>query len=494
MCSAKMAPANVAENLLRELWDSEHMPKAREKTIFVCDSCGNEAVKWEGRCPTCGGWNTLAEFRQANGGQRRSLTTSPQAVAVQLADVSTDDFPRMTTSSDEFNRVLGGGIVPGSIILVAGDPGIGKSTILLRLAGDVANAGNRVLYVSGEESASQIRLRADRLGVDGKDLYVLPATDVDDVLSQLDSEPFGLAVVDSIQTLYDREVSSEPGSVTQIRECARKLLDWAKARNVPVILTGHVTKGGDIAGPRVLEHMVDVVLYMEGDPVSSWRLLRSVKNRFGSTNEVGVFEMTGNGLQDVLDPSRSLLAERADGAIGSAVTPILEGSRTLLVEVQALTNPSVLPNPRRVATGIDHNRLLLVCAVLNRRAGIPLSNQDVIVNVTGGLKISEPAADLAVALAIASSFRNEPVDPGLAAVGELGLTGEVRLIPQLERRLQEASRLGFQRCLHAGEALGQNGGSHALEPISVAHIRQAIGLGLKTPAKVSGQSFDIQEN
>jgi len=316
------------------------------------------------------------------------------------------------------------------------------------------------------------------MGVDGNNLYLSPATEVGDVLSQLDDEVPALAVVDSIQTLYDRDVSSEPGSVTQIRECARKLLDWAKAKDVPVILTGHVTKGGDIAGPRVLEHMVDVVLYMEGDPVSSWRILRSVKNRFGSTNEVGVFEMTGKGLQDVTDPSRSLLAERANGAIGSAVMPMLEGTRTLLVEVQALTSPSVLPTPRRVATGIDHNRLLLVCAVLSRRAGIQLASQDVIVNVTGGLKVSEPAADLAVALAIASSHRNEPVDPGLAAVGELGLTGEVRRIPQLERRLQEASRLGFQRCLHAGEASDLETNLNALKPISVSHIRQAIGLGL----------------
>lgn len=482
---AKMAPAYTAEFLPRNLWDSRDMPKTKEKTIFVCDSCGNETAKWEGKCPSCGNWNTMGEVRQAATNLRRTWIAGPQSMAVQLADVSTDDLPRMETSSTEFNRVLGGGIVRGSLTLVAGDPGIGKSTILLSLAGDVASSGNTVLYVSGEESASQIKLRADRLGVDGRNLYLLPATDVGDVLSQLESNVPGLAVVDSIQTLYDRDVSSEPGSVTQIRECARKLLDWAKARNVPVILTGHVTKGGDIAGPRVLEHMVDVVLYMEGDPVSSWRLLRSVKNRYGSTNEVGVFEMTGEGLEDVLDPSRSLLAERANGAIGSAVAPILEGSRTLLVEIQALTNPSVLPSPRRVATGIDHNRLQLVCAVLSRRAGISLSNQDVIVNVTGGLKVSEPAADLSVALAIASSYRNEPVDPGLAAIGELGLTGEVRRIPQLERRLQEASRLGFQRCLHPGDPITKGSGSNSLQPISVSNLRQAIGLGLKAPVDLA---------
>ena len=475
---AKMASAITAEYSLLTLWDSRDMPRTKEKTIFVCDSCGNDTPKWEGKCPSCGSWNTLGEVRQPAGAQHQSWIDGRQNKPLQLADISTDDFPRMTTSSDEFNRVLGGGIVRGSLVLVAGDPGIGKSTILLRLAGDVAWTGNRVLYVSGEESASQIKLRADRMGVDGNNLYLSPATEVGDVLSQLDDEVPALAVVDSIQTLYDRDVSSEPGSVTQIRECARKLLDWAKAKDVPVILTGHVTKGGDIAGPRVLEHMVDVVLYMEGDPVSSWRLLRSVKNRFGSTNEMGVFEMTGKGLQDVTDPSKSLLAERANGAIGSAVMPMLEGTRTLLVEVQALTSPSVLPTPRRVATGIDHNRLLLVCAVLSRRAGIQLASQDVIVNVTGGLKVSEPAADLAVALAIASSHRNEPVDPGLAAVGELGLTGEVRRIPQLERRLQEASRLGFQRCLHAGEASDLETNLNALKPISVSHIRQAIGLGL----------------
>ena len=483
---ARIALAYIADDSPREQWGSEDMPKAKEKTVFVCDSCGNDTAKWEGKCPSCGSWNTLAEVRQANGYNHRSWMSASRSMAVQLADVSTDDLPRIVTSSEEFNRVLGGGIVPGSLVLVAGDPGIGKSTILLRLAGDIAKSGSAVLYVSGEESASQIKLRADRLGIDGQNLYLLPATDIGDVLSQLDAEPPGLAVVDSIQTLYDRDVPSEPGSLSQIRECTRKLLDWAKARNVPVIVTGHVTKGGDIAGPRVLEHMVDVVLYMEGDPVSSWRILRSVKNRFGSTNEVGVFEMTGNGLQDVVDPSRSLLAERANGAIGSAVAPVLEGTRTLLVEVQALTSPSVLPTPRRVATGIDHNRLLLVCAVLSRRAGIPLANQDVIVNVTGGLKISEPAADLSVALAIVSSYRNEPVDPGLAAVGELGLTGEVRRIPQLERRLQEASRLGFQRCLHPGDPIARESSAAPLQAVSVAHIRQAVGLGLKPQVDVIG--------
>lgn len=481
-----MAPANIAESSPHLLWDSRNMPKAKDKTVFVCDSCGNETVKWEGRCPSCGNWNSLAEVRQSNGYERLSWLSAPQSSTVRLADVTTDNLPRMETASGEFNRVLGGGIVRGSLVLVAGDPGIGKSTILLKLAGDVAKSGSRVLYVSGEESPSQIKMRADRLGVDGRNLYILPATEVGDVLAHLETEMPGLAVVDSIQTLYDRDVSSEPGSVTQIRECARKLLDWAKAKDIPVMLTGHVTKGGDIAGPRVLEHMVDVVLYMEGDPVSSWRLLRSVKNRFGSTNEVGVFEMTDHGLQDVADPSRSLLAERANGAIGSAVTPILEGSRTLLVEVQALTNPSALPTPRRVATGIDHNRLLLVCAVLSRRAGIPLANQDVIVNVTGGLKISEPAADLAVALAIASSFRNEPVEAATAAVGELGLTGEIRRIPQLERRLQEASRLGFRRCLHPADSINSKSDPDGLKAITVAHIRQAVGLGLKTPTDVAG--------
>ena len=420
---------------------------AKSRTVYVCDSCGAESPKWEGRCPSCGQWNTLAEFKHDARDSRH--WTGASAPAVELSEVQADDVPRVSVGSQELNRVLGGGIVPGSVTLVAGDPGIGKSTLLLRLASDAARILGQCLYVTGEESASQIRMRADRLGLPGKGLYILQATELAEIRAELATRRPPLVVVDSIQTLSDGASSSSPGSSTQIRECTRALLEWAKSAGAPVVITGHVTKGGDIAGPRVLEHMVDVVLYMEGDPISSWRLLRSAKNRFGSTNELGVFEMRSEGLVDVPDPSQVFLGERRKDAVGSVVVATIEGTRPLLVEVQALTNPSLLPAPRRVATGVDFNRLLLVCAVLTRRTGISLADQDVVVSVTGGLRVSEPAADLGIALAVASSMRNAPIPSGLVAFGEIGLTGEIRAVPQAERRIAEAERLGLTRHVSA---------------------------------------------
>ena len=420
---------------------------AKSRTVYVCDSCGAESPKWEGRCPSCGQWNTLAEFKHDARDSRH--WTGASAPAVELSEVQADDVPRVSVGSQELNRVLGGGIVPGSVTLVAGDPGIGKSTLLLRLASDAARILGQCLYVTGEESASQIRMRADRLGLPGKGLYILQATDLAEIRAELATRRPPLVVVDSIQTLSDEASSSSPGSSTQIRECTRALLEWAKSEGAPVVITGHVTKGGDIAGPRVLEHMVDVVLYMEGDPISSWRLLRSAKNRFGSTNELGVFEMRSEGLVDVPDPSQVFLGERRKDAVGSVVVATIEGTRPLLVEVQALTNPSLLPAPRRVATGVDFNRLLLVCAVLTRRTGISLADQDVVVSVTGGLRVSEPAADLGIALAVASSMRNAPIPSGLVAFGEIGLAGEIRAVPQAERRIAEAERLGLTRHVSA---------------------------------------------
>jgi DNA repair protein RadA/Sms len=426
------------------------MPRAKIKTAFVCDSCGNDHPKWEGRCPACGEWNTLVEVRRdAAERQPGAWLDTPSRSARELSQVSTDDLPRLQVSSGEVNRVLGGGVVPGSVTLIAGDPGIGKSTLLLAIAGDVARTAGPVLYVSGEESAAQLRMRADRLGVAGDGLFLLESTAVEEVVAQLDSVRPVLAVVDSVQTMYDSALASAAGSVAQIRECSRALMAWAKSRNAPAILTGHVTKGGDVAGPRVLEHMVDVVLYMEGDPISSWRLLRSAKNRFGSTNELGVFEMRSEGLVDVPDPSQVFLGERRKDAVGSVVVATIEGTRPLLVEVQALTNPSLLPAPRRVATGVDFNRLLLVCAVLTRRTGISLADQDVVVSVTGGLRVSEPAADLGIALAVASSMRNATIPSGLVAFGEIGLAGEIRAVPQAERRIAEAERLGLTRHVSA---------------------------------------------
>lgn len=458
------------------------MPKTKTRTEFVCTACENVTVKWEGQCRSCSAWNTIIERRDAG---RFTWLRSDSQGAVHLADASVEDLPRMSLSSGEVNRVLGGGIVPGSLVLLAGDPGIGKSTLLIQIAAEVARRDSLVFYVTGEESVSQVKMRADRLGIDGQNLYILTQTNVEEVLARLDERLPTLAVIDSIQTIYDPALSSHPGNVSQIRECARRLLEWGKANNVPIILTGHVTKGGDIAGPRVLEHMVDAALYMEGDAVSSWRLLRAVKNRFGSTNEVGVLEMTGMGLRDVEDPSESFLLDRPKGAMGSVVVPILEGNRALLVEIQALTAPSTIPTPRRVATGYDSHRLLLVCSVAMRTCGMPLSDYDIIVNVTGGLKIAEPAADLGVALAIASSFRGVPMPGDVASVGEVGLSGEIRRAPQTERRVKEAARLGFRKCLVPGNTDDKACGKESLHYQRVDTLAQAITMCLPTTRHIS---------
>ena len=451
------------------------MARARERAVFVCNACGDESLRWEGRCPGCGEWNTLVEAKRSpRGPSSGAWVAGANSAPQELAQVAADAVPRLRLSSPEVNRVLGGGLVPGSLTLIAGDPGIGKSTLLLRLAADVSDAHGNTLYVCGEESASQIKMRADRLGISGDGLYVLPSTDLDQVLRYLDETKPSLAVVDSIQTLNDQSLPSGAGTIAQIRECTRRLIEWVKEHEVPLVLSGHVTKGGDIAGPRVLEHMVDAVLYMEGDPISSWRLLRTVKNRFGSTNEVGVLEMTGRGLIDVEDPSRAFLSERREGAIGSVIVATMEGSRPLLAEIQALTTPSSLPTPRRVATGLDLNRLLLVCAVLTRRVGMKLADQDIVVNVAGGLRISEPAADLGLALALASSVRNAPVEGSAAAVGEIGLSGEVRRVPQIGRRIQEVGRLGLQRCLVPSSARDEWQDVHEVQPIPVETLAEAI--------------------
>lgn len=463
----------------------------RHATAFVCQQCGNESAKWEGRCSSCGEWNTLAEVsvdRSLPGSAWLKGHLSPMK---ELASITLDDKSRMSLPFNEVNRVLGGGIVPGSLILVAGEPGIGKSTLLLQLAAAVAGGNSRVAYVSGEESGPQVKIRAERLDIPGVSLYILATVEIQEALESLDNLNPLLVVVDSIQTMFNQALSSSPGTIMQIRECARLLMQWAKAKGVPVILTGHVTKGGDVAGPRVLEHMVDVVLYMEGEPLSSLRLLRSVKNRFGSTNEVGVFEMGNKGLVEVADPSRVFLSEHKDGAIGSAITPTLEGSRPLMLEIQALTSPSVLPAPRRIANGVDFHRLLLVSAILTQRVGLPLSNQDIVVNVAGGLRINEPAADLGMALAIASSFRNTCLHPSLAGIGELGLSGELRLVPQLERRIDEVARLGFKRCIVPANTKEDLLRDQRLQLVPVGTLSQAIrialpsgrGDGLKKPYK-----------
>ncbi len=443
------------------------------RKVFVCQQCGRESLKWLGRCPACQQWNTFVETTV-------TVTETSQPAAAnppqELATVITGETARFPLPMAEFNRVLGGGIVAGALMLMAGDPGIGKSTLLLQVSSLVARNKGRVVYVSGEETLQQIKLRAERLGVAGEGLYLLAETNLDAILDQVERLQPHLVVIDSIQTVQLPEVGAAPGSITQVRESALRLMQRAKLSAIPCVIAGHVTKDGAIAGPRVLEHIVDVVLYLEGEQFSAYRLLRCTKNRFGSTNEVGVFEMKEQGLVEVDNPSRAFLSQRWGEAVGSAVAATLEGSRPLLVEIQALTTPTSFGLPRRTANGVDFGRLLMITAVLSRRVGLRLGNQDIIVNVTGGLKISEPAADLGIALAIASSFRDTAVDPELAAVGEVGLSGELRAVSQIERRVAEAARLGFKKCLvpQSGAHVSHKG----LEVIPASSLREAVRIGL----------------
>jgi DNA repair protein RadA/Sms len=403
-----------------------------------------------GRCPDCGEWNTLIETvverKSARAGGRGLMVTS-QSPPQLLRNITADNFERISLTMGELDRVLGGGLVPGSLVLIGGAPGIGKSTLLLQASAALAVAGGPVLYVSGEESAQQIKLRAERIGLTGDGLYVLTETNVEVIIGHIEQLHPRLVVIDSIQTVYLDELESTAGSVSQVRESAARLMQAVKGHNIPVFLIGHVTKAGAIAGPRVLEHIVDTVLYLEGDRFHAYRLLRCVKNRFGASNEVGVFEMRDVGMVEVTNPSEVFLAERLLNAAGSAIAVTLEGTRPLLVEIQALSSTTSFGNPRRTANGIDFNRLLLLVAVLSKRVGVRLSDQDVFVNVVGGLRVGEPAADLAVACAIASSFRDIPVAGDLAIVGEVGLSGELRAVSQLETRLKEVTKLGFKRCL-----------------------------------------------
>lgn len=417
---------------------------------------------------------------QRDGGSASRPRPAASVSATPLSGISSADADRVQIPIEELNRVLGGGLVNGSLVLVGGDPGIGKSTLVLQVAGALSAAGKRVLYVSGEESARQIKLRADRLGVSGENLLVLPETDLDQVLGVAESSDPDLLVIDSIQTVAVDDITSAPGSISQVRECTARLIAWAKPRGCPVFIIGHVTKEGTIAGPRVLEHMVDTVLYLEGERFQQFRILRGVKNRFGSTDEVGVFEMAEVGLQEVTNPSEAFLEERAGNAAGSTVAVTVEGTRPILVEVQALTSAAVYGTPRRSANGFDQGRLQLLVAVLQQRAGMQLGDQDVYVNVVGGLRIAEPAADLAVTLAIASAFRGQRVDERLVAVGEVGLSGEIRSVGQLERRLNEARRLGFRRAI-VPAVLGRrsSGFGEGLDLVRAGTISEAITAALR---------------
>ncbi len=451
----------------------------KEKKQFVCSSCGATQLRWSGKCPECGEWNTLEEVVVRAPDKSRSLVALPAASGkpVPLSALAADDMPRLPLRIAELNRVLGGGIVPGSCVLVGGDPGIGKSTLLLQMAADIAQSTGPVLYVSAEESAHQIGRRATRLGIQTEHLLILSEIVVEAIVEQIEATRPTLVIVDSIQAIYSGNGASAAGTVSQVRDCAAALLRLAKAQNVPVFLVGHVTKEGAIAGPRVLEHMVDAVLQLEGERFHAFRLLRSVKNRFGSTNEVGVFQMSEQGMEEVRNPSELFLAERLPNANGSAIVVSMEGTRPLLVEVQALCSTTAFSMPRRTANGIDANRLLLLTAVLSKRVGMDLSDQDIFVNVVGGMSIDEPAADLAVACAIASGFRNRPVWADLVFVGEVGLSGELRSTGQLARRLHEAAKLGFTRALAPRSMVQRSGGDSlpaGIEVIGVRTLQEAL--------------------
>lgn len=425
---------------------------ARLQTKYVCQSCGYESPKWVGRCPDCSEWASLVEEVVTDTKPRKGSVVSPCQKPASIMEITVDGAQRTSSGIGEFDRVLGGGVVAGSLVLVGGDPGIGKSTILIQVANHLSASCGCVLYVSGEESAEQIKLRSNRIGISSSNIMVVSETDINAIEQHISSVDAKCVFIDSIQTMYDPDLSSAAGTVSQVRSCTGSLVRIAKSTGVPVFIVGHVTKEGSLAGPRVLEHMVDTVLYFEGDTHGAYRILRAVKNRFGSTDELGIFEMREEGLVEILNPSEALLKERPEHGIGSVVTATIEGSRPLLVEVQALVAPTYFPSPRRTCTGVDYNRMLMILAVLEKRVGLGLGNKDVYVNVAGGIRIVEPAADLAIALAVASSLMDRGVDSDMIALGEIGLSGEVRSVTQVGKRLREAERLGFLKAIMTSKA------------------------------------------
>ncbi|QKS69673.1 DNA repair protein RadA [Paenalkalicoccus suaedae] len=462
---------------------------AKRKTKFICQECGYESTKWMGRCPGCQEWNTLVEEMEATPtSKRRSFVTSGDGVRSKpesITKIERREESRVSTHINELNRVLGGGIVPGSLVLVGGDPGIGKSTLLLQVSSTLAKNKGRVLYISGEESVKQTKLRADRLGVAEDELFVLAETDVQLIESVIEEVNPTLVVIDSIQTVHMEDVTSAPGSVSQVRECTSAFMRIAKTKGIAIFLVGHVTKQGAIAGPRILEHMVDTVLYFEGERHHTYRILRAVKNRFGSTNEIGIFEMKESGLTEVLNPSEIFLEERSAGAAGSAVVASMEGTRTVLVEIQSLISPTSFGNPRRMATGIDHNRISLLMAVLEKRVGLMMQNHDAYVKVAGGVRLDEPSIDLAIAVAIASSFRDVPTEPSDVIIGEVGLTGEVRRVSRIEQRVMEAAKLGFTRVILPSKCLDGWTVPDGIQVVGVGTVSEAldIAIGGKTRGK-----------
>ena len=453
----------------------------KAKTHFVCQSCGYLAPKWLGRCPGCQGWNTFVEERviEEKVPERDLLGFEAGAVPTPLTDIIPEEKGRIQIGIGEFDRVLGGGIVFGSVILVGGDPGIGKSTLLLQMMSRLASTGRKVLYISGEESLHQTKMRADRLGIYSAHLFVVSETSLEKILQDIETLRPSTVVVDSIQTIYSSELPSAPGSISQVREASSRLLYLAKHLSIPIFLVGHVTKEGFIAGPKVLEHIVDTVLYIEGEATHAFRILRAVKNRFGSTNEIGVFEMKDSGLVEVISPSEFFLSERTQPTSGSVIVPSMEGSRPILIELQALAVPTNFGVPRRTAQGIDANRVSLLVAVMEKRLGVHLNNQDIFLNIAGGMRVEEPAADLGVIAAIASNYKDQVIDPEMVVFGEVGLGGEVRGVSQSEVRVGEATRLGFKRCLLPGQNQEKMKGVKGIELIGIRTVQEAMKILFK---------------
>ena len=455
------------------------MAKAKITTVFYCQSCGYESSKWMGQCPGCKEWNTFVEEKintKTTVSSSASKAGRETEKPLRLSEIALNDEERMSTHMKELNRVLGGGIVPGSLILVGGDPGIGKSTLLLQVCRNMVQDNRKVLYISGEESLRQIKLRANRIGEFGENLFLLCETDLGVIEETIRHIMPDITIIDSIQTVYNADVSSAPGSVSQVREATNVFLQIAKGMGVSVFIVGHVTKEGTVAGPRVLEHMVDTVLYFEGDRHASYRILRGVKNRFGSTNEIGVFEMQEKGLIEVTNPSEFMLDGKPEGASGSIVSCSMEGTRPILIEIQALVCHTNFGFPRRQAIGTDFNRLNLLMAVLEKRVGLQMSDCDAYVNLAGGMKITEPAIDLGIAMAVASSFKNRPIDDKIAAFGEIGLSGEVRGVSMIEQRIKEAAKMGFTTCVIPKVCIKQLKSMEDIKIIGVSSVQDAIDL------------------
>ncbi len=452
------------------------MAKAK-KSVYFCQNCGHEEVKWLGQCPACKEWNTFVE-EKVTPVSSKAVKERRETRVVTLSGIETDEDDRMLTGIGELDRVLGGGIVKGSLVLVGGDPGIGKSTLLLQVCQRLSSAGHKLLYISGEESLKQIKLRANRMGEFTENLYLLCETSLNIIRGIIEQQKPDMVVIDSIQTMYHEEVASAPGSVSQVRESTNIFMQLAKGLGVSIFIVGHVTKEGTVAGPRVLEHMVDTVLYFEGDRHASYRILRGVKNRFGSTNEIGVFEMRKEGLIEVRNPSEFMLSGKPEHASGSVVACAMEGTRPMLMEIQALVCKSNFGMPRRTAAGLDYNRVNLLMAVLEKRLGLPLSNYDAYVNIAGGIRLNEPAADLGIVLAIASSYKNRPIADDVIVFGEVGLSGEVRAVTMPEQRVAEAKKLGFKTCVIPAVSVKSVGEVEGVTVIGVKSVGEAISAGL----------------